>query len=102
MHFRLPSRSEYEYILIIVTPSYKVPLTIYVEIRSWQKTTGNLRWATEDGKGYHESVCWPRWYENGKMNWFPDDGKGKSGVPIYVVGFIDKLCNKIERLKAFL
>ena len=108
MQFKLPGRDNNEYFIVVVYVSLSAPLTIRFDIDSWVKyTTGKLsepecKWNTDDGNGYHHSTMCCRYYRDGEMEWFSDDGKERPGLPLSVVNGVEKFCDRILKLKAFL
>jgi len=106
MQIKLSGRDNNEYFIVVAHVSYRVPLSIQFEIDSWEKyPTGILsecKWNTDDGNGYHHSTMCCRYYRDGKMEWFSDDGKERPGLPLSVVNGVEKFCDQILKLKAFL
>ena len=106
MQIKFPGRDINEYFIVVAHVSYKTPISIRFDIDSWSKyTDGPLSkcvWNTDDGNGYHHSTMCSRYYVDGKIEWFSDDGKERPGLPISVVNGIEKICKQIIQLKVFL
>jgi hypothetical protein len=106
MEVKLPGRHENEYYIIVAHIFPMTSLKIQFNIDSWERhTTGPLsecKWNTDDGNGHHRSTMCCRFYRDGQMEWFLDDGQERPGLPLSVVNGIEELCNRIIKLKAFL
>lgn len=106
MQIKLRGRDNYEYFIVTAYVSCRAPFSIQFEIDSWEKhITGILsrcKWNTDDGNGYHHSTICCRHYRDGKMEWSPNDGKERPGLPISVLVGVEKFCDQIIKLKVFL